>query len=322
MTTNPRVLMVGAGAVAQVYGAALKRGGLEVWACVRTPSKVPSQMPMTRLHLSGSLEVEQFAFDGVVSTPAEVRVRPFDFVWLALPSDALKSKWLVSLVDAWGLATVVSMLPGLGDAEALAAMGVGTDRLVRGLTNLIAFQEPLVEGQQGVAYWPPPMFATPFDGPAELTRTIVEQLKRGGLPAMASAAAIKRSPFMSAALMAHVATLARVDWSLDTFLTPAVLRSSTTAAAQAMELASLTNGPVPSGLGPLTWPALITVGVRVAQALAPLPMEPYLRSHFTKVGSQTSYLLKGLAEEGNARGVPHAAVQALADAPKSAHDVR
>lgn len=312
----PRVLMVGAGAVAQVYAQALQRSGASVLACVRAPARVPARLALTRLSLVRAPREVTFSFDAVLSAEQARAQAPYDAVWLALPSDALGGAWLSGLSEAFAGATVVSLLPGLGDRSALAQLGVGPERLVRGLIALISFQEPLVPGQHGAACFLPPLLPTPFDGPRARTDAVVAALRAGGVAAQRSAAALRRSPFLTAALMAHIASLEQVAWSLEAFLRPRVLRQSAQAAAQAVALAQLTEGPAPL-LPPLASAFFVGLGLRLARRLAPFPLEAYLRFHFSKVGAQTRVLLQQLAEEGAARGMPHAAVAALSQQPKA-----
>jgi 2-dehydropantoate 2-reductase len=277
---------------------------------------------MTRLRLLRGPLHETFSFDGVLSAEQARAQAPCDAVWLALPSDALGGAWLRALAPAFASATVVSLLPGLGDAAALAQLGVEPERLVRGLIALIAFQEPLVPGQAGTAYFLPPMLPTHFDGPRARVAQVVAALRAGGVAAQHSPMGLRRSPFLTAALMAHIASLEGAGWSLEAFLRKGALRASAHAAAQAMELAALTEGPLPM-MPPMAWPLFLSVALRLGRRFAPFPLEAYLKFHFSKVGAQTRFLLRGLAEAGAARGVANAAVAALAQgAPASAPPTR
>lgn len=312
-----RTLVSGFGAVGQVFAWHLRDGGANVTIAVRSPQKLPRAVTLHRLDLRRRVRTESFLVDDVCATPDALRARTFDQVYVTVPSDALQDPWFRALPAALGDATVVSMLPGVDDQRDLRALGIPGDRQVQGLVSFVSFDARLVGAADGTAYWLPPLSRCPFTGVPERAKPVVDALTRGGLPAMRSATAFRLAPFFTAALMAHVASLEQASWSLDALLDPVRLARSADAARQAMALTARKLGAAPATARLLAaWPVL-QLGLRAARRFAPFPFEPYLQAHFTKVGTQTRYLLGQLVADAKAAGQPHDALHLLAE-PKSA----
>jgi 2-dehydropantoate 2-reductase len=94
---GPAVLVIGAGAVGQVFGDHLSRAGASITLFVREKYRedVARGFDMYRLTTLGGgtrrIEVDRFdAFD-VVSSTSEIAARRFDQVYVTLPSDAVRS---------------------------------------------------------------------------------------------------------------------------------------------------------------------------------------------------------------------------------------
>ena len=102
----PKILLVGAGAVGQVYGYHLHRGGAQVTFYVRAKYReglAQDGMPLYPLKGRDKGKCIEFKDFGLVSTPAEVAAQgPFDQVWLCMSSTALKGDWLEPLLAVIG----------------------------------------------------------------------------------------------------------------------------------------------------------------------------------------------------------------------------
>ncbi len=317
--TPLRTLVIGFGAVGQVFAWHLRDGGAQVTLAVRSPQKLPRALTLHRLDLRGRTRTESFLVDDVCASAEQLRERAFDQIYVTVPSDALKDPWFRSLPPCWGDATVVSMLPGVDDQHALRELGIAGERQVQGLINFVSFDARLLGKTEGTAYWLPPLGSCPFSGVAERALPVVDALNRGGLPAMRSAGAFRLAPFFTAALLAHVASLERAGWSLDALLEPVRLARSADAARQAMALTARKLGPAPAMARLLAaWPVL-QLALRAARRFAPFPFERYLEAHFTKVGAQTRFLLGQLVDDAKTVGLPHDALHSLTQpaAPRS-----
>jgi 2-dehydropantoate 2-reductase len=320
-----RVLIVGAGAVGQVYGYHLQRGGAEVaWFVKEVHAAVARQgfllYPLNRARTRRATPpLERLSGCAVLTSPDEVRrAGPFDQVWLAISAPALRGAWLGPLLAAAGDATVVLLTPGIED-RALVVSHVPASRLVIGIIAFVAYPAPLAGEtrfpEPGLAYWLPPLLASPFAGPPAARRAVVRALKKGGLPAVALPArdrSGRAGAFGVALSMPLLMALEAADWSF------ARLRKSrelldlwALATRQALGAAAAHTGlrPPPVRL------AVSTLGPRwllpLSRGVTPFPLETYLAYHFTKVGDQTRHYLRELIAWGREAGVPVDAIESL-----------
>lgn len=313
--TPLRTLVVGFGAVGQVFAWHLRDGGAHVTVAVRSPQKLPRAATLHRLDLRGRARSESFVLDDVCATADALRARTFDQVYVTVPSDALRDPWFRALPAALGDATIVTMLPGVRDQQELRDLGIAGERQVQGLVSFVSFDARLIGQPEGTAYWLPPVTRCPFTGVPERARPVVDALNRGGLPALRSATAFRLAPFFTAALLAHVASLERADWSLTALLDPVRLARSADAAKQAMALTARRLGTAPVTASLLAaWPVL-QLALRAARRFAPFPFERYLQAHFTKTSPQTRYLLAQLVEDAKTTGHAHDALGPLIEPP-------
>lgn len=313
-----RALLVGAGAVGQVYGRHLALGGAEVSFFVR--EKYAEEMrrgvqvyPLNRKKRERWTPVE-FADYGVVTTVDEVREGGFDQVWLCVSATALRGDWLGELLAAAGeAATVVLLQPGLEDRDFLLER-VAEERLVQGVISLISYQAPLpVQADEiavpGVAYWFPPMGPSPFFG--ERAQEVVSALKAGRCPATISRRGVRSAAGMSAVLMPHLVALEGAGWSFSGLRKSGYLADAAAASKQALGVVKARKGVGTRMLGLLARPFAMKMLLRVAPKVVPLPLEPYFEYHFTKTGDQTRFMLEEYAANGRAAGLPVDAIERL-----------
>ncbi|MEL6348310.1 MAG: 2-dehydropantoate 2-reductase N-terminal domain-containing protein, partial [Myxococcota bacterium] len=182
------VLLVGAGAVGQVYGRHLQRGGAEIGFFVRPEYKDDVRSGMTLYPLSEDGTATTLRTSVVKTDIDDLADEGWEQIWLCTSSPALWSgpeDWITRLVAAAPQATIVSLQPGYQASRYLAER-VPAARLVTGLIAFIAWQAPLpgeTADPPGIRYWLPPMTPSPFMGPARLVDPIVETLQQGGIRA-------------------------------------------------------------------------------------------------------------------------------------------
>lgn len=294
----------------QVFALHLSRAGADVTFAVRSPEKVPARTTLTRLGALGARTTTEVAPSAVVS-----RVEgAFDVAFVTVPSDALATPWMASILSALGEATVVGLQPGLEDRERLLGAGAKEDRLVRGLISLVSFATPLTPTDplqtKGYAYWFPPLSPFAFDGPPALVDVVVRTLKRGGMPAVRREGLEEEVIFFTAALLVTVRALERHRWSLAALAGDPSL--SVKASEQALAVtATRLKRPVPAVPSLTTRPWLLSAGARLAPLLVPFDFEAYARVHFTKVAPQSRLLLGELVKEGKGFGLPVDALETL-----------
>ncbi len=305
-----RALVVGAGAVGQVFARHLSLAGAEVTFAVRTPQKV-HPVALTQLGLLGRAKPVSFSVGDVVS---ELGSRRFELVVITVPSDALESDWLRSIVPGFDGAIVVGLQPGLEDRARLLRLGIAEAKLVRGLIGFISFATPLSPTDpvqdRGYAYWFPPFSPCAFDGPPELVETVVTTLRRGALPAAKRQGLETEVIFFTAGLLVTIRALEQHGWSFAALAKDPSLSAAASAQALAVTARVLAR-PIPFGPSLTTRSWLIGLAARAAPPFAPFDAETYARVHFTKVAPQSKLLLGELVTKGRALNLPVDALEKL-----------
>lgn len=321
-----KVLIVGAGAVGQVYGYHLQAGGAELGFYVR-PRYVDSLRdgvtvyPLNRRNRSQPV---RFAGYSLYSTPEEVRAERWDQLWLAISSPALRGPWLGELVAAVPEATVVCLTPGI-DSRRIMEEHLPSERLVMGLISLISYQAPLPGEERfaepGMAWWFPPRGASPFAGPPDAVQAVVRTLRGGGQPARAVAEVEQRAALASTMLMPQLLALESVGWSWVRLRQGDRLARGCAAVHEALAAVAAHKGLTLPASRHLIRPSVLRLVLAAAPRLIPLDLETYLAYHFTKVGSQTRAHVRRYQELARAQGMPTPALDELfAEIPEEPGD--
>ena len=308
--SSARFLLVGAGAVGQVYGAHLAAAGHRVGYLVKPAHARATRAGFRMLPTRG--EPWSFTPEIVLEDPVEATRERWDQVWLCVSSPALRGPWLPQLISAAGSAVFATLQPPLPGAEdALAALP--PERLIHGIIALVAWSAPLPgqTGEHGLGYWFPPLVRTQLSGPAEPVALAVEALRSGGCPCDASDDVSGEASVGGALLLSTMAALEASGWSFQRWRKDPAGALGIGAAREALALAAATQGL-------RTWPLrlilrrpLLRLLSRLAPVVAPMPLETYLRVHFTKVGDQTREVLAGWVRQGEAAGLSVEATRAL-----------
>lgn len=306
-----RILIVGAGAVGQVYGWHLRAGGAQVAFFVR---------PKYVEELRGGFDVyphirthARWDSPELYSTAEEAGQVKWDQVWLCVSSTALAGAWLEALCAAVAPAVVVCFTPGMKDGELLAEK-VGKDRVIMGMIPFIAWQAPLpgeTLDPPGIAWYLPPFSPTPLSGPDAPTRAAVAALKAGGLSAKQVANVAKTGAVGSGLLNPLMAHLELAGWSFARFRAEQAAPAVETV-REAMAIAAAWHNTKPPALAGLVGPGLVRLATRLAVWVMPFNIEVYLKYHFTKVGDQTRQSIGTWIVEGRKRGLSVAALERVA----------
>jgi ketopantoate reductase len=317
-STRPplRILIVGAGAVGQVYGWHLQKGGAQVTFFVRPKHRAEASgdLRLYFMHGKHEREVHVWRADDVLTDADDAVARHFDQIWLCISTAALERSLdtkdeLHRLLEKTGGTTVVSMGPGL-HLKALLAPYVPNRRRVDGGITMVSYQAPLVEGEveaPGIAcFLPGP---SPFSGPE--AQRVVDALRRGGGKAKVHADTGALMAYGSATLMPTMAALEGAGWKLAGLRKGPWAELAADAAGEARAIVGAqVDASAPFGTAFIRATTL-KLASWMAPKIAPFELEIYLRYHFTKVRDQTERLLARYVEEGERLGLPHAALSEL-----------
>lgn len=309
--SSAKVLLVGAGAVGQVFGRHLQKGGAEVSFFVREKYAEEVRQgfwmaPWDRR--DALLHPVRFEGFGVLSSLEEVRKSRWDQVYLCVSSTALRAGWLADLAQAIGDAVVVALQPGVHDRE-LLHQHIAPERLVMGTISFLSYHAPLSDESVRhpcTAYWFPPLSPTPFSSPStENRRAVMDALKRGKLPVAAARDVVDSSAYISAMLMHLVAALECNGWSFRQLARSADLLTIRNATLEVFHAFRGTyRPPAPLWLFRLFLrPLCMRFALALAPKIVPFSIERFLAVHFEKVGDQTVMLLADSMQCAKDRGL-------------------
>ncbi len=323
-----RIVIVGAGAVGQVYGHHLALGGARVSVLVR-PRRVTEARAgyvLTRIPPFGRRKTSQFLPENVFTSAAELEGHATDQVWLCLPTDVLDSAAVAELARVAPSATFVSLSPG-HFVEALMTRTVGAKRCVFGLIGMSSYVSPMkgssdpreIATPPGVAYM---LAVTKLGGPNERRALeAVSALRAGGCPTDYAPNVMNEMTLSSAMLMAVIASLEAAGWSFETMREPARTRLAARAIEESLQIAAATTGEPFPLYGRLLVPQLVSLAALLAPKLAPLDIEKFLEVHFGKVDVQTTLLLETTQKDGERLGLSTAALSELIALRSEAHRI-
>ena len=315
-----RILIVGAGAVGVVYGLHLQRGGAHVtfWVRPSYEAKVRAGVRVFRRDLWRRDHEEKLIPDDVVSSEGALKDRTFDAIWLCISATGADDGFLHALVRIAKGAVIVNMMP---DTAGKVAQMFLRENVVDGLIPFLAWQSPLPTEKQkpvgdaagkdqkvGISFWLPPRPLSTFSGTH--AREIAQTLRTGGMKAAVVDDAGKTSHVGVYLLSVTMACLEHAGWKIDH------LREKTSheihhAPQEAMHLVAAELGMSAWVTHTLAKPLLVSWIFRAARVFVPLPLEDYLRFHFTKVRPQTMQVLGELIAMADRQSAPAPALRKL-----------
>jgi ketopantoate reductase len=302
-----KILLIGAGAVGQVYGRHLARAGHQVTFFVKE-KHAPALAEGLPLHRLGHLRTQDEVWNGyeVVSSVEAIRATAWDQVWLCMASDALRSELSQQVLAAVGAATVISLPPGPEDMAFIRQFLPAQATLVQGLITFISYQSPLPgrSGPAGIAYFLSPLAPGLFSGPSPAVREVIAALQAGGMAAREVPDLEGASAGSEAVLQPLIAALEQHHWKLTHFSSSPLLAQGREAGREALDILAKDRGAKVALQKMLLTPLANRLLLLLAPKVLPLELEPYLEYHFTKVGQQTRDMLDSYIRLGEQHQLP------------------
>jgi hypothetical protein len=317
-----KVLLVGCGAVGQVFGLFLQKAGVELGFYARPGSAdrlcralEHGGMPLyqiSHLHRRDPIVHRLENYQVVMDVAGGRRFQP-DQIWFTTPSPVYHSEWFRGFLQEVASERVVCFAPEGRRSEFFPASG-GEDRLVFGGITLIAWQGGLEGGggrPDGVNFWLPPL-AIPLVGTEDACREVEHLLKKAGFRVTVGEQDSHTQAVVTAVMTASVAGLELAGWSLRAFRKSLWLKRAARGAEQAA-LSQLDGAGVFTRvlLGILCSSTGLYLATFFLPLLVPFDLERYLEFHYLKTRDQTLTLLDLFARDGKGRGLPVANIQLL-----------
>lgn len=298
-----KILIVGAGAVGQVYGHYLYRGGASVSFLVR-PKYEPQLASGLCLHPLRRTSIgreEHFTKYEVFTSVTAAIAHEWDQVWFCISSDGLMEHSNQELLQNIGPASVVMLQPDLLDRKWILQW-LKEEQLVQGLISFLSYQTPL-PGEDSppvgdVAYLLFPNMYSLFSGAKERVSTVVELLNRGRLPAKVRQDLPWISAERSAIAIPLVAGLEIEGWSVAQFRRSASNDLACRASRQALAVAAGFHQHSKPIKRQLIRPWISATFLSAAKMYSGFDLEAYLGFHFSKVGKQTRLMLQNYIDLG------------------------
>lgn len=308
------ILIVGAGAVGQVYGYHFQQQGHQVTFLIKEKYQAELSEGMTLYHLNKDKSLENpisFQQYQLVTAWPDHKDHHFDVIVLSIPSTALRHLPFADVERCCNQKTPILMLQPSAEDFAILSRNIPGVPLAEGLISLIAYQTPLIDNRnqqlsqqpdkRGIAYYLPPMAMPVSSNNKQLARQLTALFSDSQIKARVSRSAIADSKLPSAFLMTFLCALEAADWKLEQLSRNKALLTELT---RAQHFFLPTRLPqhwqqltmrffITAALRPITYRLLI----RIAPSLLPLPLEAYLKSHFSKVRQQTLLYMQDYIKE-------------------------
>lgn len=312
-----QILIIGAGAVGQVYAYHFAQAGHQVHLLLKEKYIPEAQQGFVLYDLKQDKSRQQaidFKNFTCHSTWTSVAQQPIDQVWLCMSSVALAQLDFAAMKQAIGQATVVVLQPDPSDVERVQ-QALGAEQVVAGMINMISYYAPLAGEKvpkEGVAFWIPPIVPMPVDGAKSRLEGVLMLLKSANIAATGQANFAAKNAHNSSFLMVFLAALELSDWQFDILASHKnLLKTMLQAQHEVFAALSAEYGTQAAyGLTVIkSW--MIPVILKVARHIAPLNMEVYMQAHFLKVREQTLVLLQAYQQRAQQHQLPHEALSGL-----------
>ncbi|MBL0230251.1 MAG: hypothetical protein IPP76_05420 [Moraxellaceae bacterium] len=311
------ILIVGAGAVGQVYAYHFAKAGYQVHLLLKEKYIAEAKQGFTLYHLNQDKKRQHpISFNDFIchSNWDSVAQHTIDQVWLCVSSTALVHVDLLAMKAAIKQATVMVLQPDPADVQRVKQVFDST-QVVAGMINMISYYAPLVGEvvpKEGVAFWIPPIVPMPVEGQHQALTDVLAVLKDAQIPAMAQANFAAKNVHASSFLMVFLAVLELNNWHFKVLAhNKTQLKRMLQAQKEVFSALSAEYGTQPSYALRCLKAWMMPSILKIAQHIAPLDMEIYMEAHFTKVRAQTLMLLQAYEQRALQHQVSHEALSGL-----------
>jgi len=306
-----RVLMVGFGAVGQVFGLFLQKAGVEL-GCHDRPAAT-EKMKQALEHNGLSLFQVQSRgkpplahrldnFQVLADITECQRFKP-DLIWFTVPSPVYYSEWFRTFLQQVPAEHVACFTPEGRRAEFFLP---GTGRhVVFGGVTFMAWQGDLDGGggqPNAVNFWLPPL-GIPLQGTEKSCSTVKQLLQKGGFKVTVGKADSSQQASTTAVMTAYVAGLELSGWSLSQFRkSPWLSRSARAANEAALSQIGRPGLSTKLSIGMLCSSTVFFLITSLLPLIFPFDIEKYLKFHYLKTRDQTLALLEVFALDAEKQG--------------------
>lgn len=305
------ILIIGAGAVGQVYGLHFVNAGMNVTFFVKPKytESIKSGITLYNLGKDATKQSPIMCNDYQVADDwNDVANTQWDQVYFCISSTAMRHVDFDPIKNVLSDNTIFVVLQSGPDDVDYVKERIPEKHIVQGMISMISYQCPMPKEyapQPGIAYWLPWVAPTPFAGNPAHCRTLVSTFREAKMRAKVDQNLTLAAPYPNAALMQFLSALQICDWKFSKLSSNGALRHKTAKAIKQsfQAIAAEYGSKVPF------WHKVVTgrvlqVGLGIAPKIMPLDLETYLEFHFMKVNDQTQLYMQtytDLAKKHNIR---------------------
>ena len=316
-----KVLIVGCGAVGQVYGLALQKAGvtlglLDQPAVAKKLRQAREQGGLPLFQVSHKHRNDPIPYRlkdyHVIADAVESRHFVPDQIWFTTPSQVYYSDWFHDFLRQVPSKRVVCFSPE-GSRPEFFTEELG-DRVIFGGTTFMAWQGDLGGGggrSEGVNFWRSPLGIS-LTGTRDACHEVAQLLKPSGFKILVGKPGSHSQASVTAVMTAFVAGLELSGWSLRAYRKSPWLRCAAGACREAVISQLSRAGIFTRAL--LSSPVL-SAGFFLATLFLPLlfpfDLEKYLKFHYTKTREQSIVLLNVFLKDGIHCGIKVTNIQSL-----------
>ena len=313
-----KVIIVGCGAIGQVFALFLQKAGVELGLYDRpeTVEKLKKALemgglPLFRFRKRDSIPYRLENYQVLTDVVECQRFSP-DQIWFATPSPVYYSEWFREFLLHVPSQRVVCFAPEGGRPEFFPegdGRNMTGDRMVFGGITFMSWQGDLDGGggqSSEVNFWLPPFIAIPLTGTKKACREVAVLLKNGGFRATVQKqdARPTLAP-VTAVMTAFMAGLELSGWTFGEFRKSPWLKCAASASREGF----LSQNPDADGmtralLGLLCSSKGFVLVTLFLPLLFPFDLEKYCKFHYTKTRDQTLNLLNVFERDGKSQGFP------------------
>jgi 2-dehydropantoate 2-reductase len=327
-----KVLIVGCGAVGQVFGLYLQKTGVELGFYARPEHAERLKqalehggMPLfqtTYLRRRDPIRHQLESYQVVTDIAESQKFQP-DQIWFTTPSPLYYSAWFREFLLKVPSKRVVCFAPEGRRPEFIPA-GLEGERLVFGGITFISWQGDL-EGSsgrpEGVNFWRPPFGGIPLMGTEKACGEVGMLLKKAGFRVE-----VKKQGYhntlaaVTGFLSAFVAGLELSGWSFKEYRKSPWLKRAASAAREAALSQLPVAGSFTIGFHRILFSASVFyLATLFLPLFIPFDLEKYLKFHYQKTRDQTLTLLDVFARDGKNRGLPMGNINLLLQGLRNAN---
>jgi Ketopantoate reductase PanE/ApbA len=297
---SKNILLVGAGAVGQVYGKYLADAGNNVSFIIK--EKYAEEMKKGVIlyninHDKQRKNPQHFSRYQIITSWSTAAEQAWDIVILCISSTALHNGLnFKDLQFALKEATLVVLQPGPEDID-LVRQHIAAEQIVQGMITLISYHTPMpkeVTQEPGMAYWFPPFVPMPFVGSVDRRSDVIQTFVSAKIAAKSTKELNQISLlYVTAFFMLFLTALEACQWKFSVLgKDTAMIKQMLQANQEAFDAISVKHhAAAPCWFRALS-PWMVKSFLEVAHRVTPFDLEQVFQVHFTKVKPQTKLLLK------------------------------